>query len=267
MSLPLKTWLMKERCTFGDGTSVNCWLLDWEPITENELDEWALHLRRQYIYDEDLDYESKLFGLSIREYLTNSVVPDRTDRRNARSGDFAEILVEDILECLCGFAVPRYKHRYRDDKNTSGPGTDVIAYQQADSSIPSADDKLLVFEVKSNASGNTEAEFLKRVKVAATDSAKDPNRTPMSLEWMIKKADRARDNESVKNLLRFWDKGGSPYAVEYGSAVITSYCAPSAVLTRNLPVDVGLGMDNLLMIVHGDKLMELVNTLYDRMTQ
>ncbi|WP_028263405.1 hypothetical protein [Atopobium fossor] len=267
MSLSLKTWLTKEQCTFGDGTSVNCWLLEWEPITESELDEWALHLRRQYIYDEDLDYESKLFGLSICEYLTNSVVPDRTDRRNARSGDFAEIIIEDILECLCGFVVPRYKHRYREDKNASGPGTDVIAYQQSDSSIPSADDKLLVFEVKSNTSGKTEAEFLKRIKDATAGSAKDPNRMPMSLEWMIKKADRAGDNVTVKNLHRFWDKGGSPYAVEYGSAVTTSYCTPSEVLTKSLPADVGLRMDNLLLIVHGNKLMKLVNSLYDRMTQ
>ena len=155
----LKSWLTKEQCTFRDGTSVSCWLLDWEPIAEAELDKWARHLRQQYIYDEDIAHGSALFGLSAREYLKNSVVPNKTDRRHARSGDFAEILIEDILECLCGFAVPRYKHRYREDKNASGPGADVIAYQRKDSSAPSTDDKLLVIEVKSNASGETETGF------------------------------------------------------------------------------------------------------------
>lgn len=267
MPLSLKAWLTKEQCTFKDGTSVKCWLLDWGAITESKLDEWALHLRRQYISDQELNHMSGEFGLSISEYLTNLVVPDGTDKRHARSGDFAEILVEDILECLYGFAVPRHKHRYREDKNASGPGADVIAYQRRDSSIPSVDDKLLVFEVKSNASGKTEAGFLRRVKDAATDSAKDPNRAPMSLGLMINKAIRAGDEESRRNLLRFWNKGGAPYTVEYGSAVATSYCAPSAVLTQKLPADVGLRVDNSLIVVHGNKLMELVNALYDRMTR
>lgn len=271
MSLALKTWPTKERCTFGDGTSVNCWLLDWEPITDSELDEWALHLLRQYIYDEDLAHESGLFGMPAREYLTSSVVSDRTDARNARSGDFAEILVEDILEYLCGFAVPRYKHRYRKDKNASGPGVDVIAYQQKDSSIPSTDDKLLVFEVKSNASGKTEAGFLGRVKDATAGSAKDPNRTPMSLVWMIKKADRAGDTATVNDLRRFLNRAGAHFEIEecggYGSAVITSYSMPNASLAKNLPAGVGLKMEDSLIVVHGNKLMELVNSLYDRITQ
>lgn len=263
----LKSWLTKEQCTFGDGTSVSCWLLDWEPIAEAELDKWALHLRQQYIYDEDIAHGSALFGLSTCEYLKNSVVPDKTDRRNARSGDFAEILIEDILECLCGFAVPRYKHRYREDKNASGPGADVIAYQRKDSSAPSTDDKLLVIEVKSNASGETETGFLKRVKDATSGSAKDPNRTPMSLEWMIQKADRAGDDLTVNNLLRFWDRGGVHFEVKYGSAVTTSYNTPSVPLAKSLPANVGLRTGDSLIIVHGNKLMELVNSLYDRMTQ
>ena len=267
MSLSLKTWLTKEECTFKDGTSVNCWLLDWEPIADKVLDEWALHLRRQYIYDKDLAHESRQFGLSTSEYLKSSVVPDRADRRNARSGDFAEILVEDILEYLFEFSVPRYKHRYREDKNASGPGVDVIAYQRKDDSISSTDDKLFIFEVKSNVSCKTETEFLGRIKDATAGSAKDPNRTPMSLEWMIKKADRAGDNETVKDLLRFWNRGGLYFEVKYGSAVTTSYSIPNDALIKRLPKDVGLEMDNSLLVVHGNKLMELVNGLYDRMTQ
>lgn len=263
----LKSWLTKEQCTFRDGTSVSCWLLDWEPIAEAELDKWARHLRQQYIYDEDIAHGSALFGLSAREYLKNSVVPNKTDRRHARSGDFAEILIEDILECLCGFAVPRYKHRYREDKNASGPGADVIAYQRKDSSAPSTDDKLLVIEVKSNASGETETGFLKRVKDATAGSAKDPNRTAMSLGWMIQKADRAGDVATVNNLLRFWDRGGVHFEVKYGSAVTTSYNTPSVALAKSLPANVGLRMGDSLIVVHGSKLIELVNSLYDRMTQ
>lgn len=275
MPLDLKTRLTKEQCAFGDGTSVSCWLLDWEPIAEAELDEWALHLRRQYICDKDLVHESGLFKLSVRKYLKNSIVPDKIDRRNARSGDFAEILIEDILEYLYGFAVPRYKHRYREDKNLSGPGTDVIAYQRKDSSASSADDMLLAIEVKSDASGTTEKKFLERVEAAIIGSAKDaladsdddPNRLPMSLELTIKKADRAGDDVTVNDLLRFWNRGGEHFKVKYGSAVTTSYSTPSVALTKSLPADVELKMGDLLIVVHGDKLMELVNRLYDRITR
>ena len=271
----LKTRLTKEQCTFGNGTSVSCWLLDWEPIAEAELNEWALHLRRQYICDKDLTQESGLFKSPVHEYLKTSIIPDNVDRRNARSGDFAEILIEDILECLFGFAVPRYKHRYREDKNLSGPGTDVIAYYRKDRSAPSADDELLAIEVKSDASGTTEKNFLERVKAATVGSAKDvladsdddPNRLPMSLELTIKKAYRAGDRVTVNDLLRFLDKGGEHFEVKYGSAVTTSYSTPSVALAKSLPADVGFKMDDLLIVVHGNKLMDLVNSLYDRITQ
>ena len=89
----------------------------------------------------------------------------------------------------------------------------------------------------------------------------------MSLELTIKKAYRAGDGVTVNDLLRFWDRGGEHFEVKYGSAVTTSYSTPSVALIKSLPADVGFKMDDLLIVVHGNKLMGLVNSLYDRITQ
>lgn len=261
---PLFTaWLAAEQCTFKDGTKVHCWRLDWA-CSDDVLDEWALHLRRHYISDDVLEHRVMARLTTPDQYLPLRIVPDIP---STRSGDFAEILISDVLQYLYGLVVPRYKQCNRKDKNASEHGSDVIAYHLKNLNGASTSDKLFVFEVKSNASKTSDAEFIKTVKKATKDSVKDPNRVPMTLQYMIDEAIDVNDQTTQKNLQRFTDMGGSPCQKIFGSAVATSHAKPIDALSGKAPSDVDLSADSPLIVVHASKLMELVNSLYDRMTQ
>lgn len=255
------SWLEKEQCSFQDGTTVACWHLDWQ-CDEDALDEWALHIRRHYVRDKELADRCRTRNERPDIYLQRRIVPSKS---RIRTGDFAEILISDVLEYLCRYAVPRYKQHGRKDKNSSEHGTDVIAYQIQDCGEASNDDKLLVFEVKSNASGTRENGFLERVKDAAVSSKNDPNRAPMTLDYMIDEAFDVGDTQNGEALMRFANKGGVTFREVYGSAVATSYTTPKVALSAKIPNDVQLGEDNPLIVVHAQNFMELINALYDRM--
>lgn len=257
------SWLEREQCSFQDGTTVACWHLGWQ-CDEDALDEWALHIRRHYVRDKELADRCRARNERLDIYLPRRVVPSES---RIRTGDFAEILISDILEYLCRYAVPRYKQCGRPDKNSSEHGTDVIAYRTLDCGKASNDDELLAFEVKSDASGTRESGFLRRVKDAATGPAKDPNRAPMTLDYMIDRASDAGDTQSVEALKRFANKGGVTFREVCGSAVTTSYATPDAALSARTPNDVQLGEGNPLIVVHAQKFMDLINALYDRMTR
>lgn len=256
-------WLAAEQCAFKDGTVVYCWCLDWAG-SDDVLDEWALHLRRHYISDDVLEHRVVARQTTPDQYLPLRVVPDIP---SIRSGDFAEILISDVLQYLYGLVVPRYKQCNRKDKNASEHGSDVIAYQLKNLNGISNSDKLFVFEVKSNASKTSDAELIKTVKKATKDSGKDPNRVPMTLQYMIDEAIDVNDQTTQKNLQRFTDMGGSPYLKIFGSAVATSHDKPIDALSCKAPTDVGLSPFSPLIVVHASKLMDLVNSLYGRMTQ
>lgn len=257
------SWLQKEQCTFADGTAVDCWLLDWK-YSANALDVWALQLRRRYIDDVDLRAMCSLLQTRPKSYIQSNVVPTTTQ---IRTGDFSEMLIADVLESLLNCAVPHYKHYGRVDRNSSEHGVDVLAYRLM-ASAPSKNDELLAIEVKSDVSGVTENRLLKRISDATTDSKKDPNRIPMTLNYTIMRASKAGDLKVASDLARFLDKGGGvDYKVTYGSAVTTSYNSPSAPIAKIEPHNVGLAKDSPLVIVHGDKLMSLVDALYNRMVQ
>ena len=256
-------WLAAEQCAFKDGTVVYCWCLDWAG-SDDVLDEWALHLRRHYISDDVLEHRVVARQTTPDQYLPLRVVPDIP---SIRSGDFAEILISDVLQYLYGLVVPRYKQCNRKDKNASEHGSDVIAYQLKNLNGISNSDKLFVFEVKSNASKTSDAELIKTVKKATKDSEKDPNRVPMTLQYMIDEAIDVNDQTTQKNLQRFTDMGGSPYLKIFGSAVATSHDKPIDALSCKAPTDVGLSPFSPLIVVHASKLMDLVNSLYGRMTQ
>lgn len=118
-------WLVKESCSFINGRDVECWSLNWQ-VDSAILDDWAVHLRQQYISDNKLAKRCLLRQVQPSAYLASWIVPSG---KRIRTGDFAEILIADVFEYLYGFGVPRYKQRDRPDKNSSEHGTDVIAYK------------------------------------------------------------------------------------------------------------------------------------------
>jgi len=61
---------------------------------------WALHFRKHYCLDEEIDELREGTGLTRAQYLLANIFPHKTEGfgPSVRSGDFAEILVADYLQ-------------------------------------------------------------------------------------------------------------------------------------------------------------------------
>ena len=62
-------WLVEEvSITIKDGIPVKCYKIDYKK-DDMVLDDWALHIRRNYIEDEDLLSDAEINGMSVEQYL------------------------------------------------------------------------------------------------------------------------------------------------------------------------------------------------------
>ena len=62
-------WLVNEEgVTFEDGVALKCYKLSYE-TDEAVFDDWALHIRKHYVEDDELTDDSVATGLSIEDYL------------------------------------------------------------------------------------------------------------------------------------------------------------------------------------------------------
>ena len=114
-------WIVEETgITIKDGIPIKCYKIDYTD-DKNILDEWALHIRRNYIEDETLLEDARINGMSVEQYLHDYVIPQRNEYLGspARSSDITEILISDLLEFVFNYSVPRYKQ-----KNLSGKKTE-----------------------------------------------------------------------------------------------------------------------------------------------
>ena len=64
-------WLVNEEgVTFEDGVALKCYKLSYE-TDEAVFDDWALHIRKHYVEDDELTDDSVATGLSIEDYTYN----------------------------------------------------------------------------------------------------------------------------------------------------------------------------------------------------
>ena len=144
-------WMVEEvGITIQNRIPGKCFKIDYKK-DDTVLHDWALHIRRNYIEDEDLLSDAEINGMSIEQYLHDYVIPQRDEDLGptVRSGDITEILVCDLLEFVFSYSVPRYKQKNRSGKNNSEHGTDVIAYKYFNGcDSPSEKDELVATEVK-----------------------------------------------------------------------------------------------------------------------
>ena len=123
-------WLVEEKNkVIKNSIPLTCYKLDYS-IDESVLDDWALHIRKNYIDDDQLLDDASINDMSVEQYLKEYVIPQKEDELGptARSGDITEIIVADLLEFVFNYSVPRYKMKNRSGKANSQQGTDVIAY-------------------------------------------------------------------------------------------------------------------------------------------
>lgn len=260
-------WLISEEKEVP-GVPTKCYELRWK-VDEAALDSWALHVRRHYIRDDELRKDCEMFDNTAKSYLQTFCIPTRygSDRLGpiTRSGDFAEIIISDMLQFIEGFIVPRYKQIGRTNPNISDSGSDVIGYKVADPSLPRFDDRLVVVEVKSKLT--RPVDLADTIKKAAKDSKKDGVddrfRVGLSLRAIAKKSRDVEDRITEAECRRFLRRAECPYILQRGSAAVVSLDELGDL--SELPIDsLGLSENERLIIVHGSKLMDLVHSIFDR---
>lgn len=238
-------WLLRDCSVSVNGHPCSCYLLEWT-VDDRILDEWSTHVRRHYIRDDDLAHLSSFLGVSKVDYLRRHTIPQYRckDRGGPRivPGDFAEILVADILQFVENYTVPRYKHVSRSNPYASEQGSDVIAYRFAKGpNCPSSADELIVMEVKSAVSGRSERAVGKRISEAIGGSVKDRDkvRDAMTLNYLMERSYIEGDITTANELKRFLNRGDHPWVDSFRSAVTfdTIALGSDEIEIEDLPAD------------------------------
>lgn len=261
-------WLIREEnILFEDGVPLNCYKLDYV-FDATVFDEWALHLRRHYTFDDELNESLSSHKISAEEYLRKYVIPQKSEvfGATARSNDITEILISDLFEFVLKYTVPRCKQYNRSGKNQSEHGTDIIAYKYKNKDkIVNKADELLAIEVKSGISSDS----YDPINNAINDSQKyDEHRHAHTLDFYRKKLKSISNFEQSQEVARFLQKTEFPYKITYIGAGITSreYIENNIILGIKGD-DLNLRSDNKVFLIHGKKLMDLTHEIFERCTK
>ena len=195
-------WLIEETgVVIKENTPIMCFNIDYNDDTE-VLDDWALHIRRNYIDDNDLLDDSAINGMTVEQYLKEYVIPQKHEKLGptARSGDIGEIIISDLLEFILEYSVPRYKMKNRSGKNNSQQGTDIIAYKfYKDDKTPNENDELVAAEVKATLT-MTDYAVLEN---AIEHSAKDAHRLARTVDHCRKRLKELGNLSEMQDVIRF----------------------------------------------------------------
>jgi hypothetical protein len=266
--LPHATWLKKQAKTLksSDGREVSIYELKVDHTQTSKLNAWAKHFREHYCMDNLIDRLRRGTGKTRAQYLTDLKFPDASDDFGpaTRSGDFAEILVADLLENDYGYWVPRTRYGDKKVRNESSKGTDVIGFRLVndDPTKPSHQDAVIAVESKAQLTGRkTEA----RLQDAVDHSRKDWEKFRLGESLNAAKhrlIDLGRDDEADR-VERFQDPLGRPYLKKSGAVAV--YCSRlyNEAVVGSTDCTEHENKDNLiLVVVHGEEIMALVHTLY-----
>lgn len=248
-----------------DGEKIKCYILPSDEVCSDDLiADWAMHVRRHYIRDAELQCKVRNQGMVAATYLKAYKIPNK---KIIRSGDFGEILIGDMLEQIESYEVPRYKHWGRQDKNRSGPGSDVIAYRMTESDCWDTEDELLVVEVKVLSSSG----YIKRVvDDASEDSLKDrvdeleidKSRLGMTLDYVNSRSMMADDHATADAMVRFQQMAECPCVIRYGIGAIAAANNPDTLLEKRYQFESFAQLD-LAYIVGGANLPDLIDKIYE----
>lgn len=228
------------------------------------LSAWAKHFRNHYCLDSEIDYWRKGIRCSRAEYLNRIKFPDESKAPgpSIRAGDFGEILVADFLEYLLGYWVPRTRYGDKTIRNESTKGCDIIGFSIKDENTISPEDKLAIFEAKTQFSGTKPKP---RLQDAVNGSAKDHVRKAESLNAIKQRLYVQGEIDDAGRIERFQNDVDYPHEEVYGAV---------ALFEKNL-FDVGLVKNTktidhpnpsylFLIVIRGVDMMPLVHELYRR---
>lgn len=261
-------WLKKTgaKVQTTDGIAVEVYELGIDHANDPALTKWAKYFREHYCLDAQIDRLRKGTKKSRAQYLTDLVFPDKSEDFGpaTRSGDFAEILIADLLESQLGFWTPRTRYDDKLVRNESPKGTDVLGFKfgGVGPSKPSKKDTLISFESKAQLSGK---KAKARLQDAVNDSAKDVYRISESLNAMKRRLIARSDDEGADRVERFQDGLEVPYTRMSGAAAIFCSSVYDAGQISKTDCTGHENVDNLmLVVVHAATLVAFVHALYER---
>lgn len=269
-SLDHLAWLNEtdEALITSDGKKVRVWELVCNKSDAATWSAWAKHFREHYCLDSMIDVlrAGTPYEYSRADYLTSLVFPDatKTPGPSIRAGDFAEILIADLLEHHFACWVPRTRYIDKAIRNESTKGTDVIGIKLLkDDGTASPKDSLFTFEVKAQFSGNKPNP---RLQDAVNDSMKDEKRKAETLNAIKQRlAEEGRMDEVLK-VQRFQDALKNPYIEQTGAAALfctSTYDADNISKTTTSSTHPNAKRLTLI-VVRADAFMQLVHHLYER---
>lgn len=266
MALKYTAWLDPiDEIKSADSSNIQVYELDIDYSDAAALEEWAKHFREHYCLDSKIDRLRRGTGKSRAEYLLDTVFPDDSDDFGpaTRSGDFAEILIADLLESKLDFWVPRVRYDDKMVRNESPKGTDVIGFKFARGgpSRPSNRDVVVSFETKAQLSGKTPK---CKLQEAVVDSSKDALRLAESLNAAKRRLLYRDDESGADRVERFQDGLTVPYTRKYGAAAV--FCSSiynSLHISKTTDCSDHVSPTELMLIVvQSVKFMKAVHALY-----
>lgn len=257
-------WLIDtgEKLTTIDGKNVKVFEFRHKD-DDVVLSAWATHFRNHYCLDSEIDFFRKGTGYSRTDFLNNIKLPtsSRGFGPGIRAGDFGEILVADYLEFVLGYWVPRTRYDNKTIRDESAKGSDLIGFKLI-SDGESPKDVLLIFEVKTQFSGK---KAKSRLQDAVNDSIKDEVRKAESLNAIKQRLFDKQRYDDAKAIARFQNPVDKPYKEVSGAVALFSANAYDKDLISTTKTSDHPNQENLMLVViYGDDLMQLVNTLYAR---
>lgn len=240
--------------------------------TESELDEWAKFLRRNYITDKKLNAHLRTISskkekksdliASVNKYYLPENKKGINGGNIIRIGDFGEILIEDYLQFIEDYCVPRTKHRNKSSKNKSTFGSDVIGYKICNKQSLNNDDELIVIEVKTTCTTNKSNVLQKAVNDSCLDIERVAETINKSYDQLL---DQGREDEA-NTVSKFLSV--DPFKIKYGAAAVCDDKSYSKTKKSNyfkeLDTSKHRGKNLLLLVVHRKRLSELISKLYER---
>ncbi|WP_379153660.1 Hachiman antiphage defense system protein HamA [Paenibacillus sp. sgz5001063] len=257
-------WLYNtgRKITLIDGGEVELWHLQHED-DDTVLSMWATHFRNQYCLDSEIDFLLEGTGLTRSQYLDSIKFPDPrlAPGPSIRAGDFGEILVADYLEYIMNYWVPRTRYNNKTVRNESTKGSDLLGFHINNPPMDSLEDILTIFEVKAKFTGSDDA----RLQKAVDGSAKDQARKAESLNAIKQRFLDKQMIDDARRIQRFQNPEDKPFTENYGAvALINTPFVDNDIIKSTSVQKHPFPQKLTLLVIHGDRLMDLVHELYRR---
>ena len=246
--------------TLDNGSVIHCYSID-NSFDEATLDDWAFHIRRNYIPDDALELICS-FGVDRQKYLFDripSISNASLEKFKYRTitGEFAEILVMDFREFIQNEEVFRGRWETKSTPTAPIQGCDIVSF--VFDSVSSDKDQLIITESKSHLSFTNYDVLLD----AANDSNKDSERIGKTLAFFAELYAKENNIELCKKVTRFIRRAEQPCVERFEGSGLTVDSALSEENAKNALNDY-VGSPKNLYFIYGSGLKDLAYDLYER---